>query len=68
MDVVLAWGVAAAAAPVAGVDWVRTVGMLGIIGVWAWRGLHAVVSRRRARLEALSADRDAERDQPRLEG
>lgn len=62
MHVVFAWTAAAAAAPAAGIDWVRTVGMLGIIGVWAWRGFHAVFSRRRARLDALAADRDGEHE------
>jgi hypothetical protein len=67
MDVGLVWAAAAAAAPPAGVDWVRTVGILGIIGVWAWRGFHAVFSRRRARLEALAEDREATQDPPPLE-
>ncbi len=50
-------GVAAVVPIVGAVDAVRTVGVLGIIGVWAWRGFHAVFSRRRARLDGLAADR-----------
>jgi hypothetical protein len=68
VDVLLAWAAAAAAAPAAGTDWIRTVGILGIIGVWAWRGFHAVFSRRRARLAALAADREAAQEQQQLEG
>jgi hypothetical protein len=52
--------VVAAVVPIVGaVDVVRTVGFLGIIGVWAWRGFYAVFSRRRARLDGLAADRAA---------
>lgn len=57
MDLLLAVTAATAAQP-ANANWVRTVGILGIVGVWAWRGFHAVFARRRARLEAPATDGD----------
>jgi len=45
---------AAASGAASGFDWVRTVGVLGIVGVWVWRGLATVSARRRRR----AADRE----------
>lgn len=54
-DVVLAITTAAAAPAAGSTDWIRVVGVVGLLGVWLWRGLAAVTSSRRNRMNAAAA-------------
>jgi hypothetical protein len=51
---------AAASGAAGGVDWFRTIGLAGIMGVWVWRGFATVASRRRQRAADAAESRQNE--------
>ncbi len=59
MNVAALVAVSATSAPAGGsTDWVRLVGLLGLAGVWVWRGLAAASSSRHNRQGAAVEHRD----------